>query len=205
MDETLLEKYLTAIHPYFDIVRDKTVLEIGPLSGHHSKIIIDQGSKSLVMVEPNTSFNDSLAALSPNSEIINDDIFFYLEEARKFDVVVCCGVLYHLHSPLYLLELIANRVDPEYVIIETITGDSVAANMPLDKTHLRFEGILNAAGNRCVRENWKAIDLAHIINQSAIDYSMNKLGYELIASKNFYGTETHYSKKTAMLTIWRRT
>jgi hypothetical protein len=41
----------------------------------------------------------------------------------RYDVVVLMGVLYHLHSPLHLLEMIINKIRPEMLIIETATGE----------------------------------------------------------------------------------
>jgi hypothetical protein len=44
------------------------------------------------------------------------------------DVVVCFGVLYHLHSPLHLLELIVNKSKPTTVMLEPMhvwPGDDI--------------------------------------------------------------------------------
>lgn len=100
-----LEEYFTLMEQYFSICKNKTVLEIGPNDGHHTKLISKQTPKYLELIEP--AAVDGLKFINGIDKILVNDVFFILSEKHPVEVVVCCGVLYHLHCPLYLLELIA--------------------------------------------------------------------------------------------------
>jgi SAM-dependent methyltransferase len=167
--------YLNNIEKYFSICNGKSVVEIGPMFGTHTHIIKHYEAKSITFVEMDkNAVEHSLPTNHPDCELVVDDIFLYLEQPRPFDVVVCCGVLYHLHSPLYLLELIANRVDPEYIILETFTtprqDDYPLINVEND----------NNPGNRHLRPNWKSCDLSIKLNEDTFITVMQNLGYEMI-------------------------
>jgi len=92
-------------------VEDKTVLEIAPLTGLHSELINSCVPKSHATVDPQfkPTFKGTL------NDYINSG------EYQTFDVVTCMGVLYHLHSPLHMLEQIINHCKPRTLIIETFT------------------------------------------------------------------------------------
>lgn len=162
--------YLDSLYPYFNICKDKTVLEIGPYIGIQTQVIEANGPKEITLVEPNGNAVNILHNYFNNVEIVQDDIFFYLESTRNFDVVVCFGVLYHLHSPLYLLELIANRVSPELVIIETFTQTYPKVTIEGD----------NTPGARQLINDWKSVNMAISISKDTIITAMDNLGYTLI-------------------------
>ena len=164
--------YLDSLYPYFDICRDKNVLDIGPYIGIQSQLIRAYNPKSLTLVEPNKDVIESLNThfKSENTEVVNDDIFLYLETPRKFDVVSCCGVLYHFHSPLYLLELIANRISPAYVCIETYTNPNPTINVEDD----------NSPGARQLKNNWKSVNMAIKLPREIFITAMENLGYKVI-------------------------
>ena len=98
-----------------------SVLEIGPAVGYHSNLIQRQNPRKHICVEPNEKVVDTL-------EEIVDDVFcchyedFYNHD-RRYDVVVCCGVLYHILSPLNLLEKITNLSRPDKIILSNIKVD----------------------------------------------------------------------------------
>ena len=95
---------------YFAECKDQTVLEIGPNDAAHTRLILNESSTTLTVIEPDVSCNDILKECNVD-QIINDDAQHYLLENKKeYDVVVCCGVLYHLHNPLTMLEIIVRRL-----------------------------------------------------------------------------------------------
>ena len=115
-DRKTYTEYLDAIDDYIDVVRDKTVLEIGP---HHFKMterIAVHKPKSIFTIEPDSNcvVPDGLDA---ENYIGTADDYFH-EFDTKFDVIFCVGVLYHLHSPLHLIEQICNA-RPQTLIVET--------------------------------------------------------------------------------------
>jgi 2-polyprenyl-3-methyl-5-hydroxy-6-metoxy-1,4-benzoquinol methylase len=100
---------------YFMDVRGQRVLELGAQEGHHSIILEKLGVSELVSVEArpenlakcnlikqrfrldNTSFvQHNLETLADGSESATF--------APPFDLVFCCGVLYHLNNPALVLE-----------------------------------------------------------------------------------------------------
>lgn len=211
-DETLIlleqeaYNYIDILYPYFNIgIENKTVLEIGAFEGWHTCIVEDHNPKSMTLIEPNVGSCDHLKSFFPNADVINDDILMYLETPRQFDVVVCCGVLYHLHAPLHLLELIANRVNPEIVILETYTGEDpeYESDLLYDAT-FNVEENENCPGQRYTLNGWKTAGLSLMISQSVIDYSMNNLGYELVNKCNLFGKTKHPSKDRVTLSTWKR-
>lgn len=170
-DQDKWSEYLTLLYPYFNICKDKTVLEIGPYIGMQTQVIYAHEPKSLTLVEPNRHAISTLKNHFGDKgvEIVHDDIFLYLEETHNFDVVVCCGVLYHLHAPLYLLELIVNRSSPQHVIIETYTSNALFIDTEGD----------NTPGARQLMNDWKSVNMSIKIPKDAIINGMNNMGYRL--------------------------
>lgn len=121
-DIDLWAEYLYEIQEVFPYVKNKDVLEIGPMHGFHTKLMQYHKTNHVTMIEPATHLCTDLKKDFPKYKVHNDDIYMFLSKPKKFDVVVCFGVLYHLHSPIYLLELIRNRVDPDYIIMESTVG-----------------------------------------------------------------------------------
>ena len=163
--------YLNSICDYFKVCKDSTVLEIAPFFGTHTNVIKYHSPESITLVEMNEKAVIGLHRKQPDCEIIEDDIFSYLLEEHKFDVVVCCGLLYHLHSPLHLLELIVNRCTPLNVIIESFgTPGSVKV---VDEVH-------NELGSLQISPNWKTAGLKMDLGSDIIIKAMHNMGYKLI-------------------------
>ena len=174
-------QYNEEIHPYFDLCANKTVLEIAPFTGTHTQIIESHGAKNITLVEFNDYAISVLNRTQNKHTIINDDIFNYLQTKREFDVVVCCGLLYHLHSPLYLLELIANMVDPEYLYIETYTAPDLRFNEELD----------NKYGMRQIEKGYKSVGLSLLLTEEVLLRSIKNLGYTLIQESDHLAKPTN--------------
>jgi len=109
---------------YFHVCAGKSVLEIGPSKGTQTPCILNNAPSALTLVEADTSACQELTSQFTTTDIINKDIFEYYKEPHKMDVVVCCGVFYHLHNPFQLLELIVNQSDPEYLVLDCVDTDS---------------------------------------------------------------------------------
>lgn len=191
--DTTFKNYINEITNTFKIVNNVDVLEIGAFHGEHSKLIKSYNPKSLTILEPEKDFATQLSETFLDCTVHCVDAMHYLQTPKKYDVVVCCGVLYHLHSPLYLLELIANNVDPSYVIIETFDGND----------EIREE-ILNIPGNR-ISHTEKAIGLHLRMSYATLKKSMSDLGYTLIEQMKFLDKDVHYTKKYTVMTVWRKT
>ena len=105
---------------YFDILTEEkvfqncqgaNVLEIGPLIGDITRIIEKQNPDRLVTVEPDPSIS------ATHNCTYND----YVDNTKElFDVVVCMGVLYHLHSPFDMIDKMLEVHKPSTIILETM-------------------------------------------------------------------------------------
>ena len=194
-----IDHYLNTVKPFFEIVQGLSVLEIGPFWGHHTQIINSYEPKALTLVEPNPDAVKYLQQIY-NCEIINADAYHYLSNPQHHDLVVLCGVLYHLHSPLYLLELIANNVDPQYLITEThLSGHDLTASYDYEQ--------LNIPGNRYTG-GWRGAGYNCSLSERVMRESMSNLGYECEASlthppmtnsDRFYKTKEH-----STMAVWRK-
>ena len=183
-DAIITNTYLDKLYPYLNICENKKVLEIGPFMGMHTQVVQSHNPKSITLVELN---KNALIGLTYNYskyemiEIIKNDIFHYLEQPREFDVVLCLGVLYHLHAPLYLLELIVNRVSPKFICIESY-----------DTPLYTNEEDDNTLGARQLLPGWKSANISIKIPKETIINAMQNLGYKLnICDESLVKFKTH--------------
>ena len=192
---------------YIDILREedifaytnnKTVLELAANSGWHSRLIYKNNPKKLVCVEPDTYFYESLhdtfASQYENIECFWDTYNGYLQNKKeKFDVVVCCGLLYHLHSPLDCLEKIINIHQPKILIIESTD---------VHDEHLNLEKI-NRRGN-AVTDNFNHIPYNFCIPTEKYKEILSKVNYKCIKEYKWsdYGVKAN-SKKHAVMMVFK--
>jgi 2-polyprenyl-3-methyl-5-hydroxy-6-metoxy-1,4-benzoquinol methylase len=199
-DPNLLE-YLERIYPEFEICQGRRVLEIGPFHGNHTRIISHYKPTHITVVEPMVYAHQFLYQWPiDNLEVQTCDIFSYLEKIHNFDVVVCCGVLYHLHSPLWLLELIANKINPTYVVLETFLRF-----MKNENAHINEE-VMGEPGSRVSIENWKPIKLRTALSYEVFVTSMEQLGYQLVNVQDFLPEDfdLKFHKTNTTFTVWKK-
>jgi len=97
-------------------LRDKTLLELGPLEGGHSYMLEQNGAESIVSIEANSR---AYLKCLVTKEILNlkhvqflcGDFLAYLRapDCPQFHVVVASGVLYHMVNPVELISLLADH------------------------------------------------------------------------------------------------
>lgn len=93
------------------------VLELGPLEGRQSYSLLRAGASEVVGIEGNTQAYLRLLAFKEALRLdrlrvqLGNFVPYLAECAQSYDLVVACGVLYHLASPLDTLAHIA-RVAP---------------------------------------------------------------------------------------------
>lgn len=191
--DTWCEYHDILLRDFMWCCKDRSVLEIAPFVGHQSMVIDRAGPRKYTLVEPWGPACDVLRQRYPLYSVRNQDIFDFYAEEWPVDVVVCQGLLYHLHSPLYLLELIANRSSPDYVILDNLKCDGVYI-MPENS---------NRAGNRQVADGKKFIDINLSSPHSLIMESMRQLGYQQV---NFLpaGTFNVESKHNSWIALFEK-
>jgi hypothetical protein len=177
-------------HNYLSVCQGKRVLEIASYNGTIARRILQHDPLSLVMVEP---YCIPDVPLSDNIKHVSSDINLWLSEPRPVDVVICFGLLYHLHNSLHLTELIVNYCNPE-----TIVFDSVVAPHPLAFNR----EINNTAGMRQTTEQWKYAPFNLITPFFIINNSLDHMGYDLVKSHHLRCNEL--SKSNSWVAEWRK-
>lgn len=165
-------EYLTYMkHHIFSGCANKSVIELGPFSGWHTDLILSHNPTSVTLVDANPDVIEEMHRLYSSHQIdvtvIHSDVHQFYAEQHKSDIVVCCGVLYHLHSPLHLLEQIVNRSDPDTVILDSAPTVNTPVVTPEPD---------NVPGNRYTN-NWKSCMLNLILHYNDICTAMTNLGY----------------------------
>jgi hypothetical protein len=122
----------------FGSVAGANVLEVGPMEGAHTYLLHQRGA-SVTAVEANKQaflkclITKEIVGL-PRAKFLLGDSVQYLEQTeQRYDLIVACGVLYHMVEPLRFLRALASRTDALYLwtsfIDETPTStDDLAAN-----------------------------------------------------------------------------
>ena len=179
---------------YFDIIQQRSILEIGPFQGDHSKLIVDHDPLQFEIVEGNKHACSLLETIPGVTNIIHDDVMQYLTCPKPVDVVVCFGVLYHLHSPLHLLELIVNYCNPEYILLDCVMESKEIAF---------FAEAANLPGNNQIRNGWKSCSVNLVIPFLMYLDVMKTLGYQLDLV-NRLQIHDQFSKHNSWVARWKK-
>lgn len=97
------------------------ILELGPLEGGHCYQFEQLGAEEIVAVEANIEAYlkclvvKELCALTRTRFLCGDCVEFLRSDARRWDVIFCCGILYHMADPVRLIELMAERTDRIFI------------------------------------------------------------------------------------------
>jgi len=153
----------------------KNVLEIGPLDGVYTGHIQNYHPLSHTIIDCNKDVCDEIADQFKEKIIaIHADAEVEITKLnKKFDIVYVLGVLYHLSSPLYLLEQIVNICNPDEIILDVI-GDGAANS--LNVNNLVDMECLNKRGNR-YQVGRKLSGISLCLNNYVYEVAMKNLGY----------------------------
>jgi SAM-dependent methyltransferase len=194
-------QYLDLIESnYFTICKDQHVLEIGALNGHHSELICKNHPSKFEVIEPNKSLaSTELQQINGIDNIIIDDALLALSNPHPCDVVVCFGVLYHLHSPIHLLELIVNHCQPKFIMLDSVGKFNENGSY---QNYWADENV-NQLGTRQVRPGFRFSGLTVMCNGDTFQLVMNRLGYSLLTSNDLCLTDFP-SKHNSWIAMWQR-
>jgi 2-polyprenyl-3-methyl-5-hydroxy-6-metoxy-1,4-benzoquinol methylase len=178
---------------YFPICKNQQVLEIGPADGAHSTLITKQLPSYFEVVEGDANCIKSLEKISKIDKVVHNDIILELQKnSKKFDVCICLGVLYHLHSPLNLLELIVNKCQPKYILLDCAT-----APHPL----VFNTEIINKTGQCQTVNDWKSCQLNFVAPFFIFNQSLHNIGYQLeLANKQ---AVSWFPKSNGWTALWK--
>lgn len=190
-------EYIDTVSEILSIVKNKVVLELAPFLGWHTSIMLNNGAKEIICVEPNPSVAGLPVYSDPRVSLhISTANDYYKTNPETVDVVTCMGLLYHLHSPLHLLEQIINFSKPEYLIIETIIR-----NTPIELVHETYNVHGNAFKDRGIT---KQIPYAMILDVRDISSCICSMGYSLIKNSTHVEQFKYISKRNIQFAIFQR-
>jgi hypothetical protein len=98
----------------------QTVLELGPLEGGHTYMLEKAGAEVLGIEANTTAYLKALVAKEATgmtrARFLLGDFDRYLAETdRRFDMILACGVLYHMTDPLVTLTNVMRLTDEIFI------------------------------------------------------------------------------------------
>jgi hypothetical protein len=124
-------------HEVLGGVQGANVLELGPLEGHHSYMLQRAGAHSVTAIESNSrAFLKCLCVkeicnLTNVRFLLGDCVEYLRANTVRYDVVFANGVLYHMHNPVELLELLGRTTDKIVMWTHYYDADSIRSNLRL--------------------------------------------------------------------------
>lgn len=151
----------------FGSIFGKTVLELGPLEAAHTYMLHRQGPALIDAIEANKlSFMRCLIAKNllglDSARFMLGDFEKWLEASpRRYDLIVACGVLYHMADPVRLIELMSQRSAALYLWthyfdpVEMPDGDSRRLAFSGEVSQRPFNGLDIRLHKRSYHGAWR--------------------------------------------------
>jgi Protein of unknown function (DUF1698) len=117
-------------------VREKTVLDLGPLEGAYCYMAQRAGASRVVGVEANTLaflkclVTKELLELNRCSFLCGDALEYLSATDERFDLCIASGLLYHMVEPIRLLQLISQHASQLFMWTH-VYSDEVHENGPV--------------------------------------------------------------------------
>jgi len=190
-------RYRQEIGESISLPADSTVAEIavGNFGGAFYNKISNSKIKKYIAIEPNTDWYLSTKSCNYNNiqtEFINSTYENYIPN-EPVDIVICAGLAYHLHSPVHLIEYVANHFDPAVIYFET-TGHINPSDPDFSWDHVLFKTeIIDIPGNAFKGNYEKKVSLSAVLQPMFIAKCFETIGYTLEKYYNFQ-SDTHSSK-----------
>jgi hypothetical protein len=124
-------------------LRGKSILELGPLEGAHTYQLEKLGATALTAIDANVEaylkclIVKELCGLKIAQFLYGDFVEYLRQEEKRWDIIFCCGVLYHMTHPLDLIELLIRRTDRVFVWTHYYSPDFHKALTPIST---QFQG-----------------------------------------------------------------
>ena len=193
------KKYLDFVtENYLSITKNKSVLELASFFGWHTRRMLEQGASHITCVEPfSIAANESVYADERVTLFQGTANDYYKTAFEQVDVVTCMGLLYHLHSPLHLLEQITNINTPQYIIIETCK--TAQNSFFFSKEVSDVEG--NAFADKGIT---RPVELTVALDEELIFNCIEAAGYKRIKSSVHIDDFECASKRSICLALFER-
>ena len=135
------------LKPHLEILKDKTVADIGSNNGYYAFKFLPYQPKKIVCFDPSYKCYEQFKLID---RYIKSGIDFEMQKAEdvpnykhKFDVIFCLGVIYHRSDPVALLKQLKASLNNEGVVfLDTIfiDGDLPYALVP-DQSYAKMSNI----------------------------------------------------------------
>lgn len=128
-------------------IKDKKVLEIGPLEGMHTYMLNRHGPASIDAVEANKQcflrclVTKEVLGIGRAHFYLGDALKWLETEDRHYDLAVASGVLYHMADPGYFLSQLTRRCDQLFIWTHYFDERSMPDD---DPRRLAFNGKVEA-------------------------------------------------------------
>jgi hypothetical protein len=165
---------------YSKMIENLEILELGPNHCVFTDRMLEMKAKKVDLVEmdpQSCSFIRRKYQSENRIQLLEGDLHRILERSeKKYQTIICAGVLYHSPHPLWILERMAD-LQPEYVLLDTAISQTTQPSVqsePLNK-----KGFLHSSSASC--------GLSIKLPADAILFAMKQLGYIPISniSENF--------------------
>jgi hypothetical protein len=136
----------------FGSIEGRHVLELGPLEGGHTSMLEAAGARVDAIEANQLAFmrcliTKEIVGLTRSKFWLGDFMQALENWDQSYDLIVACGVLYHLKDPLRFIELAAKRTDALFLWTHLVTEEAMPPSdprrlvfAPTVETH-RFHGI----------------------------------------------------------------
>lgn len=159
-------------------VKDRAVLELGPLEAGHTYMLEEAGARSVLAIEANTrAFLKCLIAKEVvglrHSHFVLGDFEEYLRApSERFDAAIASGVLYHLRRPVELIHNLARVTDRVFIWTQYFIKERVEA---IDHMKHRFGG-------------------SHVAEHEGFRHTLHRYNYgDFLDTTRFAGGSEQYS------------
>ena len=112
------------------------LLELGPLEAGHTKMMLDYNAASVLAIEANTLaylrclIVKELLGLKNAHFLLGDFVSYLAACERRIDLIVACGVLYHLTDPLATLADLSRLTDRIFIWSHFFDAEKMAPDDP---------------------------------------------------------------------------
>ncbi len=128
-------RILWALEQYGSI-EGRDILELGPLEAAHTYLLERQGARLIHAIEANKlAFLRCLVVkelldLKNAKFFLGDFVEWLKHKPHRYDLVIACGVLYHMEDPIHLLELISETADAFFLWTHYASDEAMPAGDP---------------------------------------------------------------------------
>jgi SAM-dependent methyltransferase len=151
------------------LFKNRDVLEIAPGSGHNSIVTATFGAKSYDLVEPNLVGFDKMVSLFGEHQAKNHAIQFFnvrledFPEEKKYDIVLCEGLIPGLSNQDIFLQQLAGRVRAGGILVVTCAD---AVSVFFESLRRYLARILVSQLDIDLRAGGEAKQVAHMLSET---------------------------------------